>query len=92
MLRRKFTACKMRSNLLCTEVAGASFLDACGEQETQRTKMHGGPVRVIYRDDDGVIPRKAGKRCKKLSFEAKCRKPGSQIMHQNVLEYGFSTF
>ncbi len=59
VLRRKFTACKMRSNLLCTEVAGAWFLDARGEQETQRTKIHGGPVRVIYRDDNVVIPRKA---------------------------------
>ncbi len=66
VLRRKFTACKMRSNLLCTEVAGASFLDACGEQEMQRTKMHGGPVRVIYRDDDGVIPRRAGRTYFKL--------------------------
>ncbi len=50
----------MRSNLLGTEVAGAWFLDARGEQETQRIKIHGGPVRVTYRDDDdGVIPRKA---------------------------------
>ncbi len=59
VLGRKFTACKMRSNLLCTEVAGAWFLDPRGEQETQRPIIHGGPVRVIYRDDDVVIPRKA---------------------------------
>ncbi len=40
-------------------MAGAWFLDARGEQETQRIKIHGGPVRVTYRDDDVVIPRKA---------------------------------
>ncbi len=59
VLGRKFTACKMRRNLLFTEVAGAWFLDARGEQESQRTKIHGVPVRVIYRDGDVVIPRKA---------------------------------
>ncbi len=58
VLRLKFTACKMRSNLLYT-VAGTRFLAARGEQETQRTKIHGGPVRVIYRDDDVVMPTKA---------------------------------
>ncbi len=59
VLERKFTACKMKSYLLCTEVAGTWFLDARGEHEMQRTKMHGGPDRGIYRDDVGVIPRKA---------------------------------
>ncbi len=48
----------MTSNPLCAEVAGTWFLDARGEKETQRTKQHGGPVRVIYPDDDIVIPRK----------------------------------
>ncbi len=35
---------------------------ARGEQETQRITIHGGPVRVIYRDDDIVIPKKTNSR------------------------------
>ncbi len=74
VLRRKFTACKMRSNLLCTEVATAWFLDARGEQETQRTKIHGVPVRVIYRDDNVAIPRKARSTLRIFCFLSSTRK------------------
>ncbi len=56
----------MRSNLLCTEVAGAWFLDPRGEQEMQRPNIHGGSVRVIYRDGDVVIPRKERRTYSKL--------------------------
>ncbi len=41
---------------------------ACGEQETQRITLHGGPVRVMYRDDDIVFPKKTNSRSTRVIF------------------------